>query len=183
MDPAVRAVLGVCMRWIHIASVVTLIGGFIYARFVLAPALASVAPTRSATLVGDARGRRLPAAAVSPSWSRFSARASTTTPPRPAIRRTITCGSESSCCSCCIFSPSAILYSVRDVERSQAQSHGARDRNLRLDRDRDFGLPEVSVARNDRLRRTPERGRPGWISRRAAKSNSPARIARACCTR
>jgi len=44
MDPAVRAVLGVCMRWIHIASVVTLIGGFIYARFVLAPALAAVAP-------------------------------------------------------------------------------------------------------------------------------------------
>ena len=33
------------MRWIHIASVVTLIGGFIYARFVLAPALASVPPT------------------------------------------------------------------------------------------------------------------------------------------
>ena len=32
------------MRWIHIASVVTLIGGFIYARFVLAPALASLAP-------------------------------------------------------------------------------------------------------------------------------------------
>ena len=32
MDPAVRAVLGVCMRWIHIVSVVTLIGGFIYAR-------------------------------------------------------------------------------------------------------------------------------------------------------
>jgi hypothetical protein len=26
------------MRWIHIASVVTLLGGFIYARFVLAPA-------------------------------------------------------------------------------------------------------------------------------------------------
>ena len=33
------------MRWIHIASVVTLIGGFLYARFVLAPALASVPPT------------------------------------------------------------------------------------------------------------------------------------------
>lgn len=40
MDPTLRAVLGVCMRWIHVASVVTLIGGFIYARFVLAPALA-----------------------------------------------------------------------------------------------------------------------------------------------
>jgi hypothetical protein len=32
------------MRWIHIASVVTLIGGFIYARFVLAPALATFPP-------------------------------------------------------------------------------------------------------------------------------------------
>jgi len=32
------------MRWLHIASVVTLIGGFIYARFVLAPALATVPP-------------------------------------------------------------------------------------------------------------------------------------------
>lgn len=42
MDPTLRAVLGVCMRWIHIVSVVTLIGGFIYARFVLAPALASL---------------------------------------------------------------------------------------------------------------------------------------------
>jgi uncharacterized membrane protein len=45
MDPAVRAVLGVLMRWIHIASVVTLIGGFIYARFALAPALATVPPS------------------------------------------------------------------------------------------------------------------------------------------
>jgi hypothetical protein len=42
MDPAVSAVLGVCMRWIHIASVVTLIGGFIYARFALASATPAV---------------------------------------------------------------------------------------------------------------------------------------------
>ncbi len=42
MDPTLAAVLGVLMRWIHVASVVTLIGGFIYARFVLAPALASL---------------------------------------------------------------------------------------------------------------------------------------------
>jgi uncharacterized membrane protein len=42
MDPTLAAVLGVLMRWIHIASVVTLIGGFIYARFVMAPALASL---------------------------------------------------------------------------------------------------------------------------------------------
>jgi uncharacterized membrane protein len=51
MDPTLSAVLGVCVRWVHIASVITLIGGFIYARFVLAPALASVGPSD-----GDAVG-------------------------------------------------------------------------------------------------------------------------------
>jgi uncharacterized membrane protein len=50
MDPAVRAVFGVLMRWVHIASVVTLIGGFIYARFVLAPAIASAAPAERNSL-------------------------------------------------------------------------------------------------------------------------------------
>ncbi|MBZ5606836.1 MAG: hypothetical protein LAP38_01150 [Acidobacteriia bacterium] len=49
MDPTLNAVLAVSIRWIHIASVVTLIGGFIYARFVLAPALATLAaPERQA---------------------------------------------------------------------------------------------------------------------------------------
>jgi len=43
MDPTLRAVLAVCMRWIHIASVVTLLGGFIFARFAVAPALATLA--------------------------------------------------------------------------------------------------------------------------------------------
>lgn len=52
MDPALPAVLGVCMRWIHIASVVTLIGGFIYARFVLARALA-VLPGTERELAGS----------------------------------------------------------------------------------------------------------------------------------
>jgi len=42
MEPTVRAVLAILMRWIHIASVVTLIGGFIYARYALAPALAAL---------------------------------------------------------------------------------------------------------------------------------------------
>jgi len=40
------------MRWIHISSVVTLIGGFIFARFAVSPALESLAePTRGE--VGD----------------------------------------------------------------------------------------------------------------------------------
>jgi uncharacterized membrane protein len=52
MDPTLRAVLGVCVRWIHVASVVTLIGGFIYARFVLAPALAAL-PAADGERVGS----------------------------------------------------------------------------------------------------------------------------------
>lgn len=52
MDPTLRAALAISMRWIHIASVVALIGGFIYARFVLAPALASL-PTGERELVGS----------------------------------------------------------------------------------------------------------------------------------
>ena len=52
MDSLAGAVFAVCMRWIHITSVVTLIGGFIYARFALAPALAQLPePTRGE--VGD----------------------------------------------------------------------------------------------------------------------------------
>jgi uncharacterized membrane protein len=47
MDPATRAVFGVLLRWVHIVSVVTLIGGFIYARFALAPALASLPTSES----------------------------------------------------------------------------------------------------------------------------------------
>lgn len=50
MDPTLRAVLAVTMRWIHITSVVTLIGGFIFARFALAPALASIAEPERAAL-------------------------------------------------------------------------------------------------------------------------------------
>ena len=50
MDSTLRAVLGVCMRWIHIASVVTLIGGYIYARFALAPAIASAVPAERNSL-------------------------------------------------------------------------------------------------------------------------------------
>ena len=52
MDPTLGAVLGVCMRWIHIASVVTLIGGFLYARFALAPALATL-PAADGELAGS----------------------------------------------------------------------------------------------------------------------------------
>jgi len=48
MDPAVRALLAVLMRWIHIASVVTLIGGFIFARYAVAPALAGLPPNERA---------------------------------------------------------------------------------------------------------------------------------------
>lgn len=44
MDPTLAAVLGILMRWVHIASVIVLLGGAAYARFVLAPALAHAGP-------------------------------------------------------------------------------------------------------------------------------------------
>jgi len=50
MDPTLRAVLAVLMRWIHITSVVTLIGGFIFARFAVAPALATMAEPERGTI-------------------------------------------------------------------------------------------------------------------------------------
>jgi len=59
MDPTLRAVLAVLMRWIHVTSVVTLIGGFIFARYAVAPALATmVEPERgmlSNKVVGNFR--------------------------------------------------------------------------------------------------------------------------------
>src|SRR5258708_15444190 len=50
MGPTTRAVLAVCMRWFHISSVVTLIGGFIYARFALAPVLATLGESEAGRL-------------------------------------------------------------------------------------------------------------------------------------
>jgi uncharacterized membrane protein len=50
MDPTLRAVLGVSMRWIHVTSVITLLGGFIFARFALAPALAAIAEPERGTI-------------------------------------------------------------------------------------------------------------------------------------
>jgi uncharacterized membrane protein len=50
MDPTLRVVLAVSMRWIHITSVVTLIGGFIFAKLALAPALATVAEPERGSL-------------------------------------------------------------------------------------------------------------------------------------
>lgn len=49
--------LNVFMRWLHITSVVVLIGGVLYARFVLAPVLQSLAAQEQNTL-GDALAAR-----------------------------------------------------------------------------------------------------------------------------
>ena len=47
------AALPLIMRWLHIASVATLIGGFIFARFAVAPALAALPEAEGKTT--DAR--------------------------------------------------------------------------------------------------------------------------------
>ena len=40
--PLVNAVVSIGMRWLHIVSVIAILGGFIYARFVALPALEGV---------------------------------------------------------------------------------------------------------------------------------------------
>ena len=57
MDSTVRAILAVLMRWIHIGSVITLLGGFLYSRFVLAPALAAL-PRVETRLLGEETAAR-----------------------------------------------------------------------------------------------------------------------------
>lgn len=48
MDPSLGAALGVLMRWLHITAVIVIVGGFAYARFAIAPALASLPPLDAA---------------------------------------------------------------------------------------------------------------------------------------
>lgn len=57
MDPAVRTVLALLMRWTHVISVITLLGGFVYARLVLAPALAAL-PGAERRMLGDQAAAR-----------------------------------------------------------------------------------------------------------------------------
>ena len=42
MDPITGASLGILMRWMHIVSVITAIGGLLYSSLVVAPALSSL---------------------------------------------------------------------------------------------------------------------------------------------
>ena len=48
------------MRWVHLSSVVTLIGGILYARFVLTPAGQSLSPDARTTLDEGAAARFRP---------------------------------------------------------------------------------------------------------------------------
>src|SRR5260370_26341912 len=51
MDTVPGAVLVIFMRWLHISSVVSLMGGFIYARVVVWPALESFGAAESPALI------------------------------------------------------------------------------------------------------------------------------------
>lgn len=53
MDPGLEAVLAVFMRWLHIASVVALIGGFVYTRFGVWPALEALGPDQASVFVSQ----------------------------------------------------------------------------------------------------------------------------------
>jgi len=62
MDPTLAAVLGVCMRWTHIASITALLGSFVYARFILIPSLSVLADSPRADLEKRVRTRFRPLA-------------------------------------------------------------------------------------------------------------------------
>jgi len=47
-------ILTIIMRWIHISSMATLVGGILYARYVGAPALATLAPDSARDLANKA---------------------------------------------------------------------------------------------------------------------------------
>jgi uncharacterized membrane protein len=50
-------ILRILVRWVHIASVVTLIGGFIFARLAVWPALASLGAAESSAFVENMTAR------------------------------------------------------------------------------------------------------------------------------
>jgi hypothetical protein len=60
MDASPAAVLGVFMRWLHIVSAITIVGGFIYARYMVAPALASLAASERLALADRIVGNLRP---------------------------------------------------------------------------------------------------------------------------
>jgi uncharacterized membrane protein len=53
-------ILTALMRWVHISSAVTLIGGIFYARFIMLPAAAALSPDARATLDEHAATRFRP---------------------------------------------------------------------------------------------------------------------------
>ena len=52
--------LFVIMRWLHFSSMATLIGGLLYGRFVMTPAVGSLAPDTGEALAGKAAGAYRP---------------------------------------------------------------------------------------------------------------------------
>ena len=50
MDPTLRMILGILMRWIHVVSIVTLLGAFIYSRLVLFPSIGAISSSAGGDL-------------------------------------------------------------------------------------------------------------------------------------
>src|SRR3954469_21677772 len=65
MNPIVGAALGIVMRWTHIFSVITVLGGLFYAKLAVAPALAALTPEGRAELGAVLNNRFRP-------WLRFA---------------------------------------------------------------------------------------------------------------
>jgi uncharacterized membrane protein len=60
MDPITGAVLGITMRWLHIFSVILVLGGLFHAGFVVAPAMALLPEDRRADFAAAVNKRFKP---------------------------------------------------------------------------------------------------------------------------
>ncbi len=58
--PEIQTVFTVLMRWLHISSMATLIGGILYGRLVMAPSIATLSPDAQDALSGQAASRFRP---------------------------------------------------------------------------------------------------------------------------
>jgi len=65
MDPIFSAVLSIVMRWTHVLSVITVLGGLLYARLAVAPALATLPAESGAQFAASLNTRFRP-------WLRFA---------------------------------------------------------------------------------------------------------------
>jgi uncharacterized membrane protein len=60
MDAALLEVLGILMRWVHIACMALVVGGIAYARLIVWPSMSGLQPAERTDFIGDMAARYRP---------------------------------------------------------------------------------------------------------------------------